>query len=153
MTLLRTLDLPPVWLMAFLGIAWAQVAWLPGPVPMPVPGWAATAGAVVALSGFALILAAGWQMWRARTTIIPRRDPVALVTGGVFAISRNPIYLGDALILGGLCLRWGALSGVVLVPAFMVLISRRFIAGEEARLKAAFGRAYDGWSSRTRRWL
>jgi len=153
MTLLRTLDLPPVWLMVCLGLAWAQAAWMPGPVPVPVPGWVAIAGAVVAMAGFALILAAGWQLWRARTTIIPRRDPTALITGGVFAISRNPIYLGDALILAGLCLRWGALSGVVLVPAFMALIARRFIAGEEARLKTAFGRTHDDWAKRTRRWI
>jgi protein-S-isoprenylcysteine O-methyltransferase Ste14 len=144
------LDLPPVWLVACLLLAWAQTAWIPGPA---LPAWTGLAGAGLALSGLALILAAALQMGRARTTVIPRRDPSALVTTGAFALSRNPIYLGDALILAGLCLRWGAWSGLVLLPAFMILIARRFIAGEEARLAASFPRDFAVWSASTRRWL
>jgi protein-S-isoprenylcysteine O-methyltransferase Ste14 len=42
---------------------------------------------------------------------------------------------------------------LVLVPVFMVLIQNRFILAEEARLKAAFGPAFDAWAARTRRWI
>ena len=79
--------------------------------------------------------------------------PDALVTTGPFAISRNPIYLADALILMGLSLRWDAPIGVLLVPAFVWLITRRFILAEEARLSDHFGAAFDAYRKDTRRWL
>jgi hypothetical protein len=58
------------------------------------------------------------QMTLARTTVIPRRNPSALVTGGLFAWSRNPIYLADAIILTGAIL-W--LDAVLALPLVAVL--------------------------------
>jgi protein-S-isoprenylcysteine O-methyltransferase Ste14 len=142
------IDLPPVWLALALGCAWAAGA----AVPVAVPG-GAPAGLALAGLGAALMLAAVVQMTLARTTVIPRRDPAALVTGGVFAISRNPIYLGDALILAGAILWWDALVALPLLPAFVMLIERRFIRDEEARLRAGFGAAFDAWAARTGRWI
>ena len=89
----------------------------------------------------------------ARTTVIPRRNPAALVTGGVFRLTRNPIYLGDAALLTGAILWWDAPAALPLVPAFVWLITRRFIRDEEARLRAAFGADFDRWAARVRRWL
>jgi protein-S-isoprenylcysteine O-methyltransferase Ste14 len=67
------------------------------------------------------------------TTIIPRRNPSALVTGGLFAWSRNPIYLADALILLGAILWLDAVLALPLVAGFVWLIQTRFIRDEEAR--------------------
>ena len=92
-------------------------------------------------------------MVRARTTFIPRRDPAALVTGGLFGITRNPIYLADVMILAGAILWWGALLALPLVPLFMVWITRRYILDEEARLRAAFGPDYEAWAARVPRWI
>ena len=61
------------------------------------------AGLRVAL-GAALMIAAAWTMTRRGATLHPGRPPTALVTHGVYARSRNPIYLADAIILAGLCL-------------------------------------------------
>jgi len=47
----------------------------------------------------------------------------------------------------------GAVSVVVLLPAFVALIERRFIRGEEARLAARFPEEWAVWSARVRRWL
>lgn len=142
------IDLPPLWLALALGCAWAIGA----VVPVAVPG-GAVAGGVLAGAGLALMGAAVVQMVLARTTVIPRRDPAALVTGGVFAISRNPIYLGDALILAGAILWWDALLALPVLVAFVLLIDRRFIRDEEARLRAGFGPAFDAWAARTGRWI
>jgi protein-S-isoprenylcysteine O-methyltransferase Ste14 len=92
-------------------------------------------------------------MAAARTTVIPRRAPAALVTGGVFALSRNPIYLGDALVLAGAILWWDAPLALPLIPAFVAIITRRFILGEEAALARAFGPAWQAWSARVPRWI
>jgi protein-S-isoprenylcysteine O-methyltransferase Ste14 len=147
---MRRLDYPPLWLLLFLALAWAQSAlW-----PTPWAGdWAAAAGGLLALAGAGLMAAAVPPFLRARTTILPHRQPSALVTSGVFRLSRNPIYLGDVLILAGLAIRWQAWPALLLVPVFVRLLTRRFIEPEEARLRAAFGPAFEAWAGRTRRWI
>ena len=111
------------------------------------------AGAGFVVLGLGLMALAILQMARHRTTVIPRRNPSALVSTGVFALSRNPIYLGDALILSGAVLWWDVLIAVPLVASFVWLIQTRYIRDEEARLTLAFGPEFDLWASRTRRWF
>lgn len=150
MTPRQMIDLPPLWLALFALFAWAQARHL------PLGGfgaWGEPLGASLIAVGLAIALAAIVEFRRHRTTVIPHQEATALVTGGVYRFSRNPIYLADALILGGLSLIWDALSGLLLVPAFMAVIAARFIGPEEARLRAAFGPAFEAWANRTRRWL
>ena len=106
----------------------------------------------VALGALAMVAAVG-QMTLQRTTVIPRRNPSSLVTGGLFAWSRNPIYLGDALILTGAILWLDAVLALPLVASFVWVIRTRFIRDEEARLTLAFGPEFDLWAARTRRWF
>lgn len=144
--MLREIDIPPLWLVLALGASWAlSLVW-----QGPSLGWLALG--VIGL-GLALMGAAVLVMVLARTTVIPRRNPGALVTSGPFRISRNPIYLGDALILTGAVAWWGAWLALPLVPLFMVLITRRYILNEEDRLRSTFGTAYDDWAARVPRWF
>lgn len=148
MGLRQMIDLPPVWLAGLLALSYAGARlW-----PVRVPGLAGV-GLVLAVLGVVLLVAAAAQMLAWRTTVHPHGRPAALVTGGLFRLSRNPIYLADALILTGLTLWWDGLLALVLVPLFMALITRRFILPEEERLRATFGAAAEGYMARTRRWL
>jgi len=147
---MRLLDYPPIWLFGCLGLAWAQATLLPTPLGAQ---WAPAVGAGLALAGGALMLAALPPFLRLRTTVVPHRAPSALITTGIYRISRNPIYLGDLLILAGLAIRWEAWPSLILVPAFMAVLTSRFIRPEEARLRAAFGPAFEAWAARTRRWI
>lgn len=145
----RLLDLPPLWLLAFGLVAWASARLLPlepGPL-LRGAGWGLVAG------GIALALAAAAAFARAGTTLVPHREASALVTTGVYRITRNPIYLGDLMILAGLCLIWGAAAGVVLVPLLWVVLDRRFARPEAARLAARFGPDFAAWAARTRPWI
>lgn len=144
----RGIDYPPVWLAGF-----AALAWLAGQAaPMAFAGIRA-AGWVLIAAGIALMAAAAAQMLARRTTLDPHGAPSALVTGGVYRLSRNPIYVADALLLGGLALLWQAPLALLLVPVFAAVIGRRFIRPEEARLAARFPDAYPAFAARTRRWL
>lgn len=146
---LKTLDYPPVWLAGFAALAWAL-----GAVPLRLFGPSGDrVGAVLIGAGALLMVAAAAQMLLARTTIVPHRKPGALVTGGLFRFSRNPIYLGDAMVLAGVIVLRDAPLAVPLLPLFMAVIQRRFIHPEEARLQAAFGPDFAGYAARTRRWL
>ena len=57
--------------------------------------------------------AAALSFLRARSTIVPHEQPAKLITGGLYRLSRNPIYLADLLLLGGLALVWGSVAGLV----------------------------------------
>ena len=91
----------------------------------------------------------------AKTTVNPVRIETAstLVTSGVYRFTRNPMYLGLALLL----VAWGlylASPLAFLWPAIFVLYITRFqIIPEERTLRRLFGTSYDGYCARVRRWL
>ena len=146
--MLREIEIPPLWLAIFALAGWGIGQILPVALP-----FGRELGPGLVAIGLALMGAAAAQMVARHTSFIPRRDPQALVTSGVFALSRNPIYLGDAFVLAGLLLIWQAALGLWLVPAFMAFITRRYIRAEEAMIGAHFGPAYAAYRARTRRWL
>ncbi|MEL7459374.1 MAG: isoprenylcysteine carboxylmethyltransferase family protein [Pseudomonadota bacterium] len=150
MTRWQMIDIPPVWLFAGLGCLWAEAA-LTGGVPVGSLG-AWIGGGFVAL-GLALMAAALWAFWRADTTPIPHQQPDAMITTGIFAFTRNPIYLGDALVFAGVGLSNGAILTLIIVPGFVWLIDRRFIRAEEARLAAGFPETWPTYKHRVRRWI
>lgn len=146
----KLLDWPPIWTgWCLLGV-WG----LGRALPFPVFGRAGDiGGGLLVLAGFALMGLAVWEMMQARTTVVPRRVPSALVTSEVFRFSRNPIYLGDSLVLIGACLILDSLAGLILLPLFVWIINTRFIKGEEAALRRDFGNEYKAWSAAVRRWV
>lgn len=146
----KVLDLPPVWLMGFVAAVWIFGQVLPFPVFGRVGDVAAL---VLAVIGAGLFGAALWEMGRARTPVIPHRAPSALVTTGIFGWTRNPIYLGDLLFLLAVILWLDVVLALPLAAGFIRVIRRRFIEGEEARPRTAFGAAYDAWALRVRRWV
>ena len=148
--MLRYVDIPPVWLLGFAALAWAQAQVVPWGA---FGAWGKVAGAVLVVAGIGLAIAAALEFRRHRTTVIPHQEPSAIVTTGVFALTRNPIYLGDAAILLGLVLWWDAVPSLIVVPIFVLLIGRRFISAEEQRLARAFPEAFAAYSARVRRWI
>ena len=101
----------------------------------------------------AMALSVNWRFKRAGTTIRPFEDSSALVTDGLFAFSRNPIYLGAVVGLLGIFVVLGSLSPLAVIPPFVTIIRTRFIAVEERMLEAAFGDAYRDYMKRVRRWI
>ena len=149
--MLKWIDIPPGWLLAALAATWGLdrlFPWLATGL-----GWVEWLGNALVLGGFGAMALGAWELVRHHTTFIPRRVPTNFVTQGIYRLSRNPIYLGDALVLGGAALSLDVLPALVLVPAFGWIITRRFIAGEEAGLIARFGDEAEDWFRRVRRWI
>ncbi|WP_138469708.1 isoprenylcysteine carboxylmethyltransferase family protein [Poseidonocella sp. HB161398] len=144
-------DIPPVWLAGCLCLAWSQSRLLPWPAPGG-PAVQLLAGLLVGGGAILAVLAID-EMRRQKTTVIPHRAPAALVQSGIFRRSRNPVYLGDLLILAGFCLFWGAWLALPLVPLLFWILTDRFVLPEEARLSETFGRAFEAYCARTRRWI
>ncbi|ETX29247.1 S-isoprenylcysteine methyltransferase [Roseivivax isoporae LMG 25204] len=145
---MKWLDMPPVWLAAALLLAW-QLRGIG-----PALGRAGdVAGGLLLVAALALLGLAVREFRRHRTTIVPHEEARALITTGIYARSRNPIYLADALILAGFALVWSAPLGLILVPVFVWIVTKRFIQPEEARLSAKFVAAFDAYAQQTNRWL
>lgn len=145
----KWLDWPPLWTALGLGLIWVLSF-------VPIlgfgvfgPGLGLASGAL----GLLLMGRAAYQMWRLKTTVNPRGMPQVLVTDGVFALSRNPIYLGDALVLLAATFWADTVLGFVVVAGFVWVINQRFIGVEEERLASIFGDQAAEWFNRVRRWI
>ena len=148
---MKWIDLPPIWLAAFLAVT--IMLGRSDLFGASFGAWADIPGAILVGVGICLMALAVVQMIRHRTTVIPHQEADALVTTGIFGLSRNPIYLGDALVLAGAVLLAGPPFALVLVPFFMLVIRQRFILPEEARLARRFGPEFESYARRVRRWI
>ena len=103
--------------------------------------------------GIVLNLLADQTFKKHDTTVKPFEESNALVIGGVFNISRNPMYLGMTLILLGIALLLGSATpfGVVIILA--VLFDHVFIVPEERMLEETFGDQFRQYRNRVRKWI
>ena len=144
---------PPVLLAVFAAAMWAIDRALPG----ARAAWSLLGPVAVALLAIGLLLmaAAVAALAAAKTTVNPLKPARAskLVTGGVFRLSRNPIYLGDLLVLAAFAVWLGQPVDLALLVPFVAYLDRYQIRPEEQALRARFGDDYAAYCSRVRRWL
>ena len=148
------LRVPPPAVAIILGAAmWFAAAYGPSAsLPLMLR---ASVFAALAIIGGATALAGDVAFRHARTTINPFRpqNSSALVTTGVYRLTRNPMYLGILMALIG----WAAFlcSAVALLGpvAFVGYITRFQIVPEERVLSGKFGEAYSTYLASVRRWL
>ncbi len=113
-----------------------------------MPCRSASRGLLVALAGVR-------EFRRARTTLHPQQPEAAssVVRSGIYARSRNPMYLGMLLVL----VAWGAwlanLASLALAAAFVPYLNRFQIEPEERAMARNFGAAYEEYRRQVRRWL
>lgn len=123
--------------------------------PTPWLGAGAGSAAGYALIALAVALAgsAVWAMKRHQTTIDPRGATTALVSGGPFRFTRNPLYVSLALLnLAAACFADSLIMLALTVPLVIVL-QQGVIRPEERYLERKFGEAYRQYQTRVRRWL
>jgi protein-S-isoprenylcysteine O-methyltransferase Ste14 len=118
-----------------------------------VPARMWIAAALIAL-GFVTGLAGVLTFLNAKTTVDPTKPRASsMVTWGVYAFSRNPMYLGGLIMLLGWAVFLSNALAFVLLPAYVLYINRFQIAPEERALTALFGYRYAAYQVRVRRWL
>jgi protein-S-isoprenylcysteine O-methyltransferase Ste14 len=116
---------------------------------------AAVAGAGIAAiaAGVGIIAWAVATFRRARTTLLPMRPSAAMVAGGPYRFTRNPMYVGLAAIYAGATLAAGFLWPLACLPAVLVAVRWLVIEREERYLERRFGEEYRDFRARVRRWL
>jgi protein-S-isoprenylcysteine O-methyltransferase Ste14 len=105
--------------------------------------------------GTGLIVAARVALDRAGTTWHPTEPgrTTALVTSGVYRLSRNPTYLGMEIVLLGWAVVLASPVAALVSALFVAYIARFQILPEELTLSVSLGQEYRDYSRRVRRWV
>lgn len=146
--------IPPPAVAAATAVAMWAASWLAPLLQLPSALRLGAAGAI-ALVGIAFSAAGVLAFRRARTTLNPTKpeQTSALVSSGVYRVTRNPMYVGLSCVLVAwavfLSSAWALLGPV----AFMLYIGRFQIEPEERALAKLFGREYADYQAKVRRWL
>ncbi|MEN9538661.1 MAG: hypothetical protein RLZZ126_896 [Pseudomonadota bacterium] len=126
------------------------------PPEMPVAAWARwSLGAAFLLVGLSFDLRGLLEFRSARTTVNPLRPQRAshLVTGGVYQTTRNPMYVGMALILTAWAVFLAAPVSLLGPAVFVGYITRFQIQPEERALQQLFGDEFRVYCDKVPRWL
>ena len=142
---------PPLIYLSGLAIGFALEARLPSRRPRAV--LVRAAGLPLALGGLSLAREFFITFRRAGTPVDPRRAATVLVTHGPYRFTRNPAYLGMALVYSGITLLRGALWPFATLPAVLTIVDRGVIAREERYLTERFGQPYTDYRAHVRRWI
>lgn len=112
---------------------------------------------IVLITGLALLVAASTNIFKRKTTIHPNRKALSqatsLVTTGPFRYTRNPIYLGMAIMLVAWLIFLANVLTVVGVIFFVMFITEYQIKPEEEALVKIFGEEYLRYKRSVRRWI
>jgi len=143
---------PPVYMLLFAFAMWLCSRYI------PIFEWrwdTRFMGIIIILCGIMIDLISLAGFIASKTSINPIHPEKArhLVTSGMHRFSRNPMYLGLLLLLTGWFFHLGALSPLLLIPLFILTLTKMQIQPEETILEDLFGQAYRDYKRTVRRWL
>lgn len=142
---------PPLLFLAGLAVGFALEALLPSASLPDALSW--ILGGALVLAGLAPLGSFVGAFRREHTAIDPYSATTAIVTGGPYRLSRNPGYLGMALVYIGIAVLSQALWVLLPLPLVLAIVDRGVIAREERYLERKFGPEYLRYKARVRRWL
>lgn len=123
---------------------------------LPLPGSPRDlVASAIAIASGVIAAAAFFAFWRGKTTFNPFRPEraSALLTRGVFGLTRNPLYLSLALLLLAYAVRLGGVVAYGGPLLFLVYITRFQVVPEERAMHAKFGSAWARYTRTVRRWI
>lgn len=145
------IESPPRIFLGALGVGFGLNALIGGPSrPSTV---ARPVGAALIVAGAGLIGTFVRAFGRAHTPTDPGTPSETIVTDGPYRLTRNPGYLGMALMYSGIAIGSNAPWALVPLPVAIAVIDRGVIAREERYLERKFGAPYTDYKRRVRRWV
>ena len=144
---------PPIVTLLFAAALWAFAKYLPE-FDLALR-WRIIGAVLLLASGFLFSLAGVVSFRKARTTVNPLKPNTAssLVSSGIYRYSRNPMYVGMALVL--IAWVWYLASPLLLigVVGFVFYMNRFQIVPEERAMLTLFGEDFTRYQNNVRRWL
>ncbi len=145
---------PPIVYLAAVAAAIVLHWLLPLPwIPRPLSELLFAVGWIVVGVALVIEVAAMRAMSRAKTTIMPTRGSDHLVTNGPFSFTRNPIYLGNTMLMIGIGLIAGIAWFILLAPVAAFATQKLAIEREEQHLEIRFGKKFRDYAKKVRRWI
>ncbi|APO84304.1 methyltransferase family protein [Pseudomonas putida] len=147
-------SIPPPLVAAICALLmWLSAAQMPT-LEAPL-NWRLVGSLVLLVSGLGVCLAGVASFHQAKTTVNPLKPASAtvLVTSGIYRVTRNPMYLGFALVLAAWTVFLDSPFALLGVAAFVLYINRFQILPEERALRRLFGNDLDKYCARVRRWI
>lgn len=145
---------PPIILVATIAISIAlhyylPLGWPPAPFSDLITGLGIfLIAAVIAIYGLT------FRLFKVHdTTVHPNKAATKLITGGPFAVTRNPIYLANVLLIFALGLLIGTPWLLIAAPLNGFITQKLAIEREEKHLSSKFGKAWRDYAKRVRRWI
>jgi protein-S-isoprenylcysteine O-methyltransferase Ste14 len=148
------LKVPPLATLLFMAALMWLASWATPALKIPFP--ARTFLAVcLAITGVVISALGVVSFWRARTTVNPMMPAASssLVVGGIYRLTRNPMYLGFLLVLVGWATVLSNILAFLLLPTFIFYMNTFQIEPEERALTSLFGQEFITYKSQVRRWL
>ncbi len=133
--------------------AFLPLALLPSPTLFDHPLYAAVIGFALSALGEAVRVTTIGMQYIVRGGRDRRVYAKDLVTGGFYAHTRNPMYVGNVLILVGLAVASNSWFCAVVLTAAYVFVCVAIVAAEESYLRDKFGAAFDEYCRDVPRWL
>lgn len=126
---------------------------VPLPAVIPDAGWVVTIGFTLVAIGLACMFAGILTFRKFRTAVYPNRPAKLVVDSGIYARTRNPMYLGLTIAYLGGVLLTGVLWTLIVLPLVLALLITQVIRREERHLRERFPEAYAAYCATVRRWL
>jgi len=112
---------------------------------------AIAAGTALTATGLIIVLTAISQMRRAETNVEPWKPTTAILDTGLYAFSRNPIYLAMILIYIGIACLFNSIWFLPLLVPILLIVHFGVILREEKYLERKFGDEYLNYKNHVRR--
>ncbi len=144
---------PPLLFVGGIGLGLLLDRFSPTSLQWPEPAWVEVLGVLLVVLGLGVMFTAILTFRRVRTSVYPNRPAKVLVDTGVFARTRNPMYLGMTIAYCGLVLALSSPWALALLPAVHLLLRTQVIAREERHLQTRFPDAYADYCARVPRWV
>jgi len=93
------------------------------------------------------------QFFISKNTLIPIKPASSLQANGIYSITRNPMYVGLALVYLGISCFVGNWWNIILFPLLLLIVQEYIIKREEKYLVRRFGQEYVVYKTKVRRWL
>ena len=143
--------IPPLVYLAGIVVGLFVSMWMPITVIPNLTAW--IIGGFFIFCGGVLVGSAILKFKGVGTTVRPDRAASSLVIAGPYRITRNPMYLGLALVYLGIAIADQSIWALVLFPIIVIIIQHWAIEPEEAFLERRFGTDYSSYKASVRRWL
>jgi protein-S-isoprenylcysteine O-methyltransferase Ste14 len=111
-------------------------------------------GLLLLLSGLALIFTVTYLFFTVgKGTPVPIEPPKKFVVSGIYKYSRNPMFVGNTLVLLGLSLIFGHLLLYLYTLLAFLIFHIGVVIYEEPGLRKRFGESYINYCKKVPRWL